>query len=55
MKNWKTTAFGALAAVVIAIAPIMQTGEVSWTAVLLAALVAAFGYFAKDKDVTGVA
>lgn len=53
MKNWKTTLFGALAAVVIAIQPIIATGTIDWKAVGLAALVAALGYFAKDSNVTG--
>ena len=54
MKNWKTTVLGALLAIVIAVAPIIQTGVIDWKAVGIAALVALIGYFAKDKDVTGV-
>lgn len=54
MKNWKTTVLGVITAVIIAIAPILETGEVKWQALVLAAVVAAFGYFAKDHDVTGV-
>jgi len=54
MTNWKTTILGILAAIMIAVAPLIQTGQVDWKAVALAAAVALFGYFAKDKDVTGV-
>lgn len=52
MKNWKTTLFGALAAVGIALAPILpQYAEViSACAAVFTALAA---YFAKDNNVTG--
>ncbi len=53
MKNWRTTIAGALAAAVIAIQPIVATGNVDWKAVGVAAAVAALGYFAKDNNVTG--
>ena len=53
MKNWKTSLCGCLAAVMIAIAPILQTGQVDWKAVVIAGLVAAFGFLAKDFNVTG--
>jgi hypothetical protein len=53
MKNWKTTLFGGLAAVVIAVQPLIATGSIDWKAVGLAALVAAFSFFAKDANVTG--
>lgn len=53
MKNWKTTITGALIAVVIAVQPIIATGNVDWKAVGLAALVALLGYLAKDNNVTG--
>jgi len=54
MKNWKTTLTGIFIAIVVAVAPILQTGEIEWKNVILAAIIAAFGYFAKDHDVTGV-
>lgn len=54
MTNWKTTLAGVLASIMIAIAPLIQTGTIDWKAVIIAVFVAAFGYFAKDKDVTGV-
>jgi hypothetical protein len=53
MKNWKTTLFGCLAAVTLAIQPILATGQVDWTKVAIAALIAAFSFFAKDANVTG--
>lgn len=53
MKNWKTTLFGCLAAVVIAIQPILAIGKVDWTNLIIAALIAAFSFFAKDANVTG--
>ena len=53
MKSWKTTLFGCLAAVVIAVQPIFATGQVDWTKVIIAALIAAFSFFAKDANVTG--
>lgn len=53
MKNWKTTLFGCLAAVVIAVQPIIVTGNIDWGKIGIAALIAAFSYFAKDINVTG--
>ena len=53
MKNWKTTLFGCLAAVGIAIQPVISTGKIEWRSVLIAACIAAFSYFSKDKNVTG--
>jgi len=53
MKSWKTTLFGCLAAVMVAIAPILQTGTVDWKALVIAALLAAFSFVAKDSNVTG--
>ena len=54
MKNWKTTLVGLLIAVLIAIQPIIETGEAKWTTVILAAAIAAFGFIAKDFDKTGI-
>lgn len=51
MKNWKTTILGALAAIIIAIQPLIETGEINWKSVVIAAAIAALGYFAKDKEV----
>ena len=53
MKNWKTTLFGCLAAIMIAVAPLIQTGQIDWKAVIVAALVAGLGFVAKDSNVTG--
>ena len=54
MKNWKTTVVGVIIAIVIAVSPILETGTIVWKDIILAAIIAAFGYFAKDHDVTGV-
>lgn len=55
--NWKTTLIGTIAgivgAVVGAVVPLLQGGVVDWKMVGGAALIAALGYFAKDKNVTG--
>lgn len=54
MKNWKTTLIGVLLAVAVAVEPLISTGSIDWKAVIIAALIAAFGFLAKDHDVTGV-
>jgi uncharacterized membrane protein YgaE (UPF0421/DUF939 family) len=53
MKNWKTTALGLVIAILVALQPILETGVLSWKAVVLAVLIAAAGYFTKDSNVTG--
>lgn len=53
MKNYKTTIVGALLAAVVAIQPLLSTGEIDYKQLVMAALIAALGYFAKDHDVTG--
>jgi hypothetical protein len=53
MKNWKTTLFGVLAAISIAVLPILQSGVIDWKAIMIAISVGLLGYFAKDHDVTG--
>lgn len=50
MKDWKTTVFGALLSVGIAVQPLLTTGKVDWKAVVIAALVAVVTYFAGDKN-----
>ncbi len=52
-KSWKTTVIGAITAAFIAVEPIVETGQVDWKKVALGAAVAAFGYLAKDANVTG--
>lgn len=52
-KSWKTTLFGVLGAIVIAVKPIILTGAIDPTSIVLAVCVAAFGYLSKDHDVTG--
>jgi len=53
MKSWKTTIVGAIVAAIVAIQPIIETGVIDWKKVGIAALIAVFGYVAKDADVTG--
>lgn len=53
MKSWKTTISGCMIAVIIAIQPIVETGVIDWKKVLIAALIAAFSFVAKDNNVTG--
>jgi hypothetical protein len=53
MKSWKTTLMGLVTAVAVAVYPIITTGVIDWKNVGLAALIAVFGYLAKDYDVTG--
>lgn len=59
MKNWKTTAAGAFAAAVNAgvanygVIAGDPTAKMNWGAILLSSAIAAFGYFAKDNNVTG--
>lgn len=54
MKSWKTTIIGAVTAIIVAVQPIIATGTIDWKAVGLAAVIALFGFLAKDADVTGV-
>ncbi|MGY0037634.1 hypothetical protein [Pedobacter sp. NJ-S-72] len=49
-KDLKTTVIGALLAVIIAIQPIITQGKIDWGQLGLAALIAALGYFTKDKS-----
>ena len=53
MKSWKTTVVGAVLAIVVAVQPLLQTGQIDWKAVGLGGLIALLGYFAKDSNVTG--
>jgi hypothetical protein len=57
MKSWKTSLAGAALAAIIAIQPLVQNGNIDlkrdWPKLGCAACVAVFGFFAKDKDVTG--
>jgi hypothetical protein len=55
MKNWKTTLFGALAAVAIAVKPILDGSGYHFdkktiAELTLAAVVALGGYFAQDNN-----
>ena len=51
--SWKTMIVGSLLAILIAIQPLIEVGEIDWKSVILAGLVALFSYLVKDKDVTG--
>ena len=55
MKNtsWKTSLIGCILAVVVAVAPILQTGVIDWKAVVIGALLAIAGFLQKDANVTG--
>lgn len=51
-KSWRSTAIGAVLATVIAVQPIIETGNVNWKQLAMAALVALLGYVVKDGNVT---
>jgi hypothetical protein len=51
--SWKTTVLGILLAIVVVVAPLLQTGTVTWKDITIAVLLAIAGYLQKDKDVTG--
>jgi hypothetical protein len=51
--SWKTTLLGILLAIVVVVAPLLQTGTVTWKDITIAVLLAIAGYLQKDKDVTG--
>lgn len=53
MKNWRTTFIGCLIAVIVAVQPLLTTGQVDWKQVGFAALIALFGFISKDAKVTG--
>ena len=58
MKNWKTFLLGLLAAVWVAVQPVIANGDFDlqrdWKELSLAVIIALFGYFTKDKGVTGI-
>lgn len=51
--NWKTTVIGVVGAIIYAVLPLVQGGQIVIKDIVIAAVVAAIGYFSKDKDVTG--
>lgn len=53
IKNWKTTAIGAIVGGCVAIQPIIATGSFSMKDALLGFLIAAFGVVSKDFNVSG--
>jgi hypothetical protein len=54
MKNWRTTLIGIAGAIAIVVGNWLQTGNLTDTKTLIAAIVAAcLGYFAKDAGVSG--
>jgi hypothetical protein len=52
MKNWKTTLIGAVIAVATAVQPSISNGQIDWKAVGMGALIALFGFLAKDAEKT---
>lgn len=52
--NWKTTALGIGGAILYAIWPMIEGGTTNIKELILAATLAAIGYFSKDKDISGV-
>lgn len=53
MKNWKTTLAGVIGAIALSLQSAFATGTVDGKTVITAAIVAAFGFLAKDFNVTG--
>ena len=53
MKNWKTTIVGALAGALIAIQPLLATGEVDIKALLMGFGITFLGAVSKDFNVSG--
>jgi hypothetical protein len=53
-KNWETSLAGLVGAIAVAIYPLLTTGQFNWNNILIAAIIAVVGYFAKSKNVTGV-
>jgi len=51
--SWKTSLSGYLGAIAVGVIPVLQTGQVSEEALIMAAAVAVLGRFAKDHNVTG--
>ena len=50
MQNWKTTTFGLLLCVLTALEPLVTTGTLTLRDGITAALFAALGYAARDKQ-----
>lgn len=57
MKNYKTTLIGVIGAIWLVIQPIISNGtfnfSTDWKSLVYASLTAAFGFFAKDFNVSG--
>ena len=52
-SSWKTTLTGLVGAVWVGVYPLISSGQISWPAVVSAALIAVAGFVVKDFDVTG--
>jgi len=52
-KNWKTTVAGVVAGGLVAIVPMLQSGEFSWGALAAGFAVGCLGYFSKSVGVSG--
>lgn len=53
MKNWKTTAVGAIGAVAVNVGPMLQGGTFNLKDFLAGLALALIGFFAKDAGKTG--
>ena len=53
MKNWKTTLTGVVGAAALCVFQLISTGTLDPKTLIIAAVLAAIGSFAKDHDVTG--
>lgn len=51
--NWKTTLIGCIGAIVYAVLPLVQGGNIVVKDIVIAAVVAAVSFMAKDFDTTG--
>lgn len=48
MKDWRSTIAGAMLAAIVAIQPIIESGQIDWINILIAAAIAALGYIVRD-------
>ncbi|MFN8407000.1 MAG: hypothetical protein U0X71_05910 [Sphingobacteriaceae bacterium] len=49
-RNYKTTAIGFSLAVLLAVQPVLNTGAIDWKQLVVAIMVGALGFFAKDYN-----
>ena len=53
MKSYKTTILGILAALYVAIEPLVSQGSIDYERLLWASIIAVAGYIVKDYNVSG--